>query len=301
MNVFRLLWQSWLQLARHAWLWAATFVVFFLAFLSIQALLGANVLANRLLAEARQRVDISVSFRPEMPPALLEQAKTYLLGLPGVAEVRLTSADQALETFRQRHQYQEDVLRALQEVERNPFGSKLVVRAKTLADYPTIAEAFKVPVYASWIQSQSTDDQAIAIAELEALQRAVRLTGSLLLLLFSCVGLLLAFNAVRLAVFAQRDEIAVMRLVGATRLRIRGPYLLSVLWVVLLSWGTVLLGLAAVSTWLAPQLSGWAQAGLFALREAFLSAKVVFVSQLGIAAILSMLVAWIATGKYIKR
>lgn len=301
MNALRILWQSWLQLTRHAWLWAATFVVFLLAFLSIQALLGANVLADRLLTEARQRVDVSVSFRPEMPPALVEQAKTYLLGLPTVAEVRLTSGDQALEAFRQRYRYQEDVLSALQEIDQNPFGPKLVVRAKALADYPAVVEALKAPVYAPWIQSQSTSDQAAAIAELENLQRAVRLTGSLLLLLFSCVGLLLAFNAVRLAIFAQREEIAVMRLVGATRARIRWPYLLSVLWIVVLSWGVVLLGLMAASTWLAPQLSGWAQAGLFTLREAFLAGKAVFLGQLGIAAALSILVAWIATGKYIKR
>ncbi len=301
MTVLRLFWQSIVQLSRHAWLWAATFAVFVLAFLSVQASLGANVLAQRLLAEARQRVDISVSFRPDMPPALAEQAKTYLLGLPSVAEVRLTGADQALEAFRQRYRYQEDVLRALEEIDRNPFGSKLVIRAKDLSGYPQIVDALKAPVYQPWIQAQSTGDQAAAIAELEALQRAVRLVGSLLLLLFSCVGLLLAFNAVRLAIFSQREEIAVMRLVGATRARIRWPYVLAVLWVVIAGWGMVLGGLFLASAWLAPQLGGWAQTGFLALREAFLSGKAVLLGELAVAASLSMLVAWIATGKYIKR
>ncbi len=301
MTAFRIFWQSCLQLARHAWLWAATFVVFVLAFLSVQALLGANVLAERLLTEARQRVDVSVSFRPDMPPALVEQAKTYLLGLSSVAEVRLTSADQALEAFRQRYRYQEDVLRALEEVDRNPFGAKLVIRAKDLAGYSEIVEALRAPIYQPWIQAQSTGSQAAAIAELEALQRAVRLAGSLLLLLFSCVGLLLAFNAVRLAIFAQREEIAVMRLVGATRARIRWPYLLAVLWVVVAGWATVLGGLLVVAAWLGPQLGGWAQVGLLALRDAFLAGKGILLGELVIAAALSMLVAWIATGKYIRR
>ncbi len=301
MNAFRLFWQSCVQLSRHAWLWAATFAVFVLAFLSVQASLGANVLAQRLLAEARQRVDVSVTFRPDMPPALVEQAKTYLLGLPFVAEVRLTGADQALEAFRQRYRYQEDVLRALEEVDRNPFGAKLVIHAKDLSGYPLIVDALKAPVYQPWIQTQSAGDQAAAIAELESLQRAVRLIGSLLLLLFSCVGLLLAFNAVRLAVFAQRDEIVIMRLVGATRARIRGPYVLAVLWIVIAGWGTVLGGLSIASIWLAPQLGGWAQTGLLTLREAFWAGKEMLLVELLIAAALSMLVAWIATGKYIKR
>lgn len=294
--------QSWQQLVRNAWIWTATLVVFLLAFLSINVLLGTNVLTDRVLNEARQRVDVSISFKAGTPPTIVDQAKTYLLGLPSVEKVDLVSADVALEAFRARYQYQEDVQKALQEVGRNPLGAKLTVHAKTLTDYPAIIQAMQVPVYQPWIQGGSSTDHASAIQELETLRRAIRLAGSLLLLLFICVAILLAFNAVRTAIFSQREEIHVMRLVGATQARIRLPYLLSVLWIVTIALGMVIgVGIAGYY-WLLPQSSGWLQESLYALRDAAVSrGTTVLFAQFGIATVLSMMVAWIATGKYIKR
>lgn len=301
-SFFRILAQSWQQLVRNTWIWFATFVVFLLAFLSINVLLGTNILADRLLNEARQRVDISISFKAGTPPAIVDQAKSYLLSLSSVEQVEFVSADAALEAFRARYQYQEDVQKALQEVGRNPLGAKLTVHAKALSDYPGIIQAMQVPTYQPWIQGQSPSDHAAAIQEMEALRRAIGLAGSLLLLLFVCVAILLAFNAVRTAIFSQREEIHVMRLVGATQARIRIPYLLSVLWIVILALGVVVgIGFAGYR-WLIPQSSGWLRESLYALRDiALLKGRVVLLSEFVVAAVLSMMVAWIATGKYIKR
>ena len=299
---FRIFAQSWLQLVRGAWIWMATLAVFFLAFLSVNALIGANVIADRALDEARQRVDIFISFKAETPSTIVQQAKSYLLSLPTVERVDIVSADVALEAFRARYQYQEDVQKALQEIGKNPLGAKLTIHAKSLNDYASIVQAMQVPQYEPWIQGQLPADHAVAIQELEALRRAIQVAGSLLLALFICVSLLLAFNAVRTAIFSQQEEIHVMRLVGATQARIRFPYLLSVFWVVMMA-NVFVTGLMYASyRWLLPQSSGWLQESLFALKDAAISqGKMVLSIEVGVAAILSMIVAWIATGKYIKR
>lgn len=301
MSVFRILSQSFQQLARHAWLWCATLIVFVLAFFAMNGLLGANALAEHVLDQARHRVNVTVVFRAEAPLAIVEQAKTYLVSLPGVDHVDVTTPDQALETFRERYHAQEDVQRALAEIGRNPLGAKLVIQAKTLGDYGAIVQAIQSPTYDPWILTQSASDHAAAIRELTALQRAVRLVGSLLLLLFVCVGLFLVFNAVRLVMFAQREEIAVMRLVGATRARIIFPFVFSVLWVTLLAWIIVLAMNVGVYTWLLPQAGGWLREGLVVMHEAMAGAWWVFVWEVVIVAGLSSLVTLFAVLKHMKR
>lgn len=302
MSFFRAVVQSWQQLTRQTWLWLATLVVFCLAFFAVNTITVANVLANRLLDAAREHVDISVSFKPETPVAIVEQARTYLAGLPDTAEVQSTSADQALELFRARYKQEESIMKALDEVGRNPLGSTLIVRAKTLDGYPRLAEALKVPTYEPWIRTQSMNDHREAIQKLESLRRAVGLTGSLFLALFVCIALLLLINVVRMVMFTQRDEIAIMRLVGAPKWRIRLPYTLSVLWITLAAWG-ITIGIVAVAyRWLMPQAFGWMREGLQAIAEFFLvNGFVMLFGQLIGAALIVMAIAWVAAGKYIKR
>ncbi len=302
MSLLRAFTQSWQSLFRQAWLWLATLLVCVLAYASVHALFGVHVLADQLLTAARSRVDVSVTFKPATPVSVVEQARTYLLERPQTASVSVMTADQSLERFRARFRGSKEVEQALGEVGRNPFGARLTVQAKTLNDYPALIEALQAPVYAEWIQHQSIADHGTAIQELERVRRAVELIGSFLLAFFMCTGLLLVFNAVRMAIFTQREEILIMRLVGASKWRIRLPFMLAVLWISVISWAFVIGSGVALYVWLMPQTSGWIREGLELIRATYEQKGLVFLlTQLGVAGGLSVLVAWIATGKYIKR
>lgn len=301
--LFRAFTQSWRQLIRNGWLWIATLVVFLLALLSVNALLATHALVDQVLREARDRVDISVTFKPGTPPAIVEQARSYWLSLPQTASVEVLSADQALEEFRARFQHSEDVQRALEEVGTNPLGARMTLQAKTLQDYDALITALQAPVYQEWVQQDaSIPDHTEAIRELEQFRRAVQIVGSLLLAIFVGVALLLVFNAVRMAIFTQKDEILIMRLVGAPKWRIRLPYVLSVVWLV--SLAGVLLGLGGVGLhkWLLPQTQGWAREGLVAIGGMYQSSGLLLMAvQVVVGAVLCGGVAYIATGKYVKR
>lgn len=302
MSFFRAVLQSWQQLARQAWVWLATLIVFCLAFFAVNTLIATNVLANQLLDAARERVDIAVSFKPGTPISLVEQARTYLFSLPDTANVQVITADQALEAFRARYKQEDSVMKALEEVGRNPLGSTLIVQAKTLDGYAVLADALQVPAYEQWIQSQSMTDHREAIQELESLRRVVRLVGSLLLVVFACIALLLLVNVVRMVMFTQREEITIMRLVGASKWRIRLPYALSVLWITLIAWVATIGGAITVYYWLLPQTFGWMHEGLQAIAGYFtVNGVVLLFTQLAVSAFVAMTIAWVAAGKYIKK
>ncbi len=301
-SFFRAFLQSWQQLIRNIWLWLATLVVFILAFLSVNTLMATNVLADQVLREARSRVDVSVSFKPGTPVAIIEQGRSYLLSLPETSSVTVVSADEALEQFRTRFQGSDDVTRALDEVGKNPLGARLRIQATSLQGYDVVASALQTPAYQPWLQGDSLTDHAEAIHELERFRRAVQIIGSLLLALFIAVALLLVFNAVRMAIFTQKDEILIMRLVGAPKWRIRLPYMLSVVWLVVLAGALVAAGAALSYTWLLPQTGDWTREGLLSISAFYrASGASLMMVQMGVGSVLAGLVASIATGKYVKR
>ncbi|MDQ5919521.1 MAG: cell division transport system permease protein [Patescibacteria group bacterium] len=299
---FRAFAQSWRQLLRSGWLWAATLIVFLLAFFSVNTLLATHALVDQVLREAGSRVDVSVTFKPGTPSAIVEQARSYWVSLPETSSVEVVSADQALEEFRARFQHSDDVQRALQEVGTNPLGARITLQAKTLKDYDVLTAALQAPVYQEWIEGPFVLDHARAIHELEQFRRAVQIVGSLLLAVFVGVALLLVFNAVRMAIFTQKDEILIMRLVGAPKWRIRLPYVLSVVWLVSIAGILMSLGGVGVYRWLLPQTQGWAREGVMAIGGMYQSSGLLLMTvQVVVGAVLCGGVAYIATGKYVKR
>ena len=64
--------------------------------------------------------------------------KSSLEDLPEVAQVSYTSADQALQIFRDRHQSDYPTIQALDEIGNNPLGAYLNVKAKEVSQYESI-------------------------------------------------------------------------------------------------------------------------------------------------------------------
>jgi cell division transport system permease protein len=134
--------------------------------------------------------------------------------------------------------------------------------------------------------------------KLEALGRGLRAFGAGALLAVIGAALLVVANTIRLAVYARRDEIEIMKLVGATDSYVRAPFLMEGALQGLLGAGLAAGGIVAVQHWLLPRAS---QAFAFAagvnavhlapLHAAALLCAGVFVGFLG---------SWIAVARFLK-
>ena len=91
------------------------------------------------------------------------------------------------------------------------------------------------------------------LEKLEALGRALRAAGGLALTLVVGAALLVVANTIRLAVYARRDEIEIMKLVGATDGHVRLPFLLEGALQGLLGAVLALGGLACLERWILPR------------------------------------------------
>ena len=196
----------------------------------IGSLFFVGVVLNTTLSFIEDKVDVSVYFLPNAPEGEILAFKKSLEALPEVASVQYISREQALADFRARHENDQLTLQALDELGENPLEASLAVKAKDPAQYETIAKSLGAGTAlgvsgASIIDRVNYVRNKAAIDNLTKLITAAERFGITAILILVAGSLLIVFTTIRLAIYVSRDEISVMRLVGASNTYIRSPFI----------------------------------------------------------------------------
>lgn len=289
------------NLWRNGWISLATIFVFSLALLSVNILLGVQSIVGSVARSLEEKVDITVTFKSDTPAGVVSQARFFVRSLPQVKDLEEITPEQALAEFKALHKNDPHVLEALNEVGGNPLGAKLVVKARHPDEYPFLIQAIQNPQYQPYIERQTYDRHEGAIALVEKAGRQVRLFASALIALFACFGLLMAFNAIRVAIYTQREEIAIMRLVGASNSFIRGPFILEGVWLAVIAFLLSAVATYALVVWSEPMLVR--ALGVDGGMQAFFRERLVQIVAIeaGGLVLLAMLSSGIAAGRYSRR
>ncbi|MEK9152775.1 MAG: permease-like cell division protein FtsX [Patescibacteria group bacterium] len=286
---------------RNIWLTLATVSVLVLTLVSANLLLSLNVLGKIALSAVKAKVDVSVYFTPDADESRVQTVKVFLLSLPEVKDVEYVSPARAMERFSAAHKNDDSVLASLGELQGNPLGATLIVKARSIDSYPKIMAALDQPAYASIVEDKNFDDREAVIERIGSISNRIETAGVVVSLLFVGITLLIVLNTIRMSIYTRRDEIAIMRLVGASNTFIRSPfYVEALLWsllAVLLTVALVLPGAQLARPFL-EAFFGTSGADLAGFYHAnFLQ---VFGVQLGCVAGLSLLATKIATSRYLK-
>ncbi len=206
----------------------SSILIITLTLLTLGGVVFAGALLNYSLDEIKSKVDINVYFVPSAGENDILALKKKLESLPEVAEVKYLSREDALTDFRERHQNDEITLQALDELGDNPLGAILNIKAKETSQYGGIAKFLESEVGAdgafidkiNYYQNKSAID---ALSKIISGGTTIALSVTLAL---AVISILIAFNTVRLVIYIAREEISVMRLVGAGNTFIRGPFII---------------------------------------------------------------------------
>lgn len=299
--IFRVVKFAFQNFWRNIWLSAATVSVLVLTLLSINALLTLNVMSKVAMSTVQSKVDVSVYFKPETEENRVQTVKIFLLSLPEVKDVEYVSASRALERFSDAHKNDATVLATLGEIEGNPLGASLVVKAHRLEDYPKIMSSLDDPAYAKLIEEKNFDDRRIVIERIRAIAGKVEMTVVAVSALFAVITLLIVFNTIRMSIYNHRDEIAIMRLVGAGDGFIRAPfYVEAILWSAL-ALGLTFAALIPALQFAQPYLRAFFGTGSVDIVGFYAAnfGRVVGLQLAGLAA-LSVLTTKVAIAKYLK-
>jgi cell division transport system permease protein len=286
---------------RNIWLSVVTVTILLLTLAIVNILLILHLLGETAVKSVESKIDVSVSFTPETSAGIIASARGYLLGLPQVKTVEYQSAEEVLETFRETHIDRPDVLASLDEVEGNPFGGKLVVRAKEVKDYAFILEALESPEYHAFIAEKDFEDHQVIIRRIQETVERARTAGMTLGGVFVSIALLIVFNTIRVGIYTHRDEIAIMRLVGASNGFVRSPFLLESVFYAFISvlfMGGILFPMLIV---IEPVFDAFFQTVPTHLTAYFVShALIIFSAQFFALAVLCLFSTMFAMRKYLR-
>ncbi len=220
---------------RNFWLSLITVSMLILTLLTVNVLVILNVVTTTAIASVEEKIDVSIYFDPETSLEIVQGAQGYLQTLPQVVDAQLITSDEALARFKERHAEDPEILKSLEEVEGNPFGASLVVKAQSPKDFDFILEALDNPQFRDHIEKQEFDDYEAIISSINRVTDRVRLFGLALSGIFLLIAVLIVFNSIRVAIFIHKEEISIMRLVGASSWFIRAPFLVEVVFFSLLA------------------------------------------------------------------
>lgn len=246
------------QFARSGLVSFATVLIMTVTVVTIGVLLFLSAILSNTLAAIQDKVDVNVYFTTAADPSQILTVKNALETRPDVAAVAYTSRDQALNDFRQKHATDQLTLQALDQLGQNPLGASLSIKAKNPSQYASIVDYLNNGSGASNIIDRINYFQnKVVIDRLTAAITATQQAGLAIIILFALASIIIALATVRLAIYSARDEIAVMRLVGASNMYIRGPFIVAGVIAGLIA-GLIALLLFFPVTWYAGQyLSTW--------------------------------------------
>ena len=184
------------------------------------------------LTEIKNKVDINVYFATSAATEDILALKKKLEKMPEVARAEYVSREDALANFKKKHENDALTLQALGELPDNPLGAILNVKARTPSQYESIANFLKSEGSAeigasAIIEKVNYYDNKTAIDKLGRIIDSARKLGIALTIALVAISIIIVFNTIRLAIYIAREEISVMRLVGASNRYIRGPFVVT--------------------------------------------------------------------------
>lgn len=288
---------------RNAYVSLAAISVMTVTLFVVGSILLLSQLLDVSLSNIRDKVDITVYMVTGAAEADVLQLKTSLESQPDVREVIYTSRGQALEDFRTRHGSDELTMQALEELGENPLGASLSIRAEQPSQYANIAEFLLDQQAGEDPQSPFIDrvnffDNEAAINKLTSIIDAAERASYIAMIVLIIATVLITFNTIRLAIYTTREEISVMRLVGAGNMFIRGPFVLQGVIYGLVAGVITLLFLYPVVLWLGPVTESFFELNIFNYYVSDFGR--LFLIVVGSGVLLGALSSALAVARYLK-
>lgn len=213
---------------RNAWLSAAAIAVMVITLTIILFSLIANATFTHTVQQLTDRIDISVYLKDDITAQQRDGLMKQIQRLDNVRSVNYTSKDQALKNYQKANQGNLDLLVAISQTD-NPLPASLEIKPKDPNRLDEIRKVLEQPNIKA-LQSAETSysgDRKAAIDKITQATKFFREAGIAGVIVFTVISMLIIFNTIRMAIFNRRDELTIMRLLGASTWYIRGPFIVE--------------------------------------------------------------------------
>lgn len=300
----RIIRTGWHNFIRSGFTSIASILIMTITLFVITSLIFVQAALNASLNDIKEKVDVTVYFLPGAEEVAIQKVEDSLSKLPEVKSVTYTSAVEALTNFKDKHGNDYLTLQALDELSSNPLGASLNVKANDPSQYESIANYFEndsalANGNLTIIDKVDYHQNKLVIDRLTSIIKGARSLGFIVSLFLIIISIIITFNTIRLIIYMSKDEISVMKLVGAGSRYVQGPFIVSGVLVGICASLLAILIFIPISIWLGNNMTDFIGINLYQYYKSnFLQ---LFIIMLGSGVLLGSISSYFAISRYLRK
>lgn len=263
-------------------------------------LVGCSVLlmmnVNTIMSNIEDTNEITIYLKENITDSQVEHIRSVLEKNGDISDVQYYSKEQALEDFRDNMAEYSELLDYLDE---NPMPETFLVRVNDLSKIRRVVDT--INEIEGVEQTKAPYDFASVLIQIRNTFSVI--AGAVLISLI-VVSIVIVSNTIRTSVFTRRNEINIMRYVGATSGFIKTPFFVEGLFIGILagaaSWGLTWLVYDSVYSLFSTDLTLWQMFGFYGLTPFDDIMWIVLAVNCAAGALLGAVGTVFSTGKYLR-
>ncbi|MEX2145174.1 MAG: permease-like cell division protein FtsX [Candidatus Spechtbacterales bacterium] len=247
-NIFRVIKNSWRNFTRNLWISISAMFMMFVALSVIGGLFLFDASLKTFVSGLQDRVDVSAYFTKGTAEEEIIAVKTQLENRQNVKSVQYISENMALDIFTERHKDNEVLINSLDELDDNPLQASLNIRVHNPAQFDKEVAFLENSSASEYIDSINFKENEEVINSVSQISANVSKGGFAFILGLGLLVILVTLNTIRIAIYSAREEIYIMKLVGASNWFVRMPFVLTGAWYGLIA-GLFVVLFSYLGTW----------------------------------------------------
>jgi len=290
-------------LFRNIWLSVVTITIVSLALFSISFLLMFNLVTDHVLTVVETKTDVYIDLTKEANEDQAEILVDELGKLSAVKKVEFITPEKTLETFKERHKDNELIIQSLDSLEENPFQGSIRLNVHNIEEFPIILTELSKKEYAGYLEIEDKEftDSKLLIEGISEYSNKIQNAGLLVSLIFIIISILVVFNTIQVGIYTHKEEIGIMKLVGASNRFVRSPFLIEGTVYSIISVIILVALLYPILSFLQPYADSFFKEYTTNLVQLLNNNFIkVFGTQLLVAIVITVLSSFIAVRRYLK-
>jgi cell division transport system permease protein len=241
----RIIKNGFVNFGRNIWLAIAAIAMMGITLTILLFAIISNATFNHTISDLTSHIDVVEYLKDNVSQGQVSTQMKELKNLPNVKSVGYTSKSQALKTYEQQNANNPTLLAAISETD-NPLPASITIKPVDPDKIQDIQDFLDKPAQKA-LQSDPTSysgDRKAAIDNITSATHFFRQAGIIGIAVFIVISMLIIFNTIRMAIFNRRDELIIMRLLGASTAFIRGPFIVETM-----LYGAVAASISLVVVW----------------------------------------------------
>lgn len=255
-TLWRIIKAGFTNFIRNGVLSFASTTIMVLTLLCLSLFFIVNVALNTGIKSIQDKIDVSAYLEDSAKESQVLDLQSRLAQLSEVKAVKYVSKAEALDRYKAQNANNPKLLESLQGID-NPLPASLEIKVYDPSKLDQVTSIFDQDTFKPIVKKVSYKENKAVIDRLFSATNFIKRIGIVATTAFGLVALIIVFNTIRIAIFSQKDDIEIMKLVGATNWYIRGPFILEGAMYGIIATIITMIALGAILYYTGPSLSSY--------------------------------------------